>query len=192
MVNYNNSFIYKLCCKDTNIKDIYIGSTASFANRKYSHRQGVTNSNHKAYHLYVYEFIRENGSWDNWEIVKIENVNCETKNELFKKEREWYNKLNPSLNTQVPCRTLPEYRKDKSKEMQEFTRDWRKKNPEKAKAIRSRYYEKNRESILEKNKKYVEKSNYKVECKCGAFIVKRRMPRHYKTKKHIKYTEENS
>ena len=38
MVNYNKSTIYKLCCKDTEITDEYVGSTTNFSRRKAHHK----------------------------------------------------------------------------------------------------------------------------------------------------------
>ena len=58
MVNYNNSIIYKLCCKDTNITDIYVGSTTNFYRRKQDHKQQCNNTNSKEYNKNAYQFIR--------------------------------------------------------------------------------------------------------------------------------------
>ena len=38
MVNYNNSAIYKLFCKNEEINDMYIGSTINFKRRKSQHK----------------------------------------------------------------------------------------------------------------------------------------------------------
>jgi len=112
MVNYNNSHIYKLCCKDTDITDIYIGSTINFRNRKCRHKSNCNNINNKEYNIKVYQFIREHGGFQNWEMILIENVNCNTKLELHKIERYYIEELQPSLNKQLPLRTKNEYDKE--------------------------------------------------------------------------------
>ena len=49
--NYQNSLIYKIICKNTNIKEIYIGSTSNFRLRKYHHKSCCNNENDKHYNL---------------------------------------------------------------------------------------------------------------------------------------------
>ncbi len=43
MVNYSKGLVYKLCCNDTNIKDIYVGSTTNFIRRKSDHKSACDN-----------------------------------------------------------------------------------------------------------------------------------------------------
>ena len=80
--NYNNSLIYKLCCKDPSIEEIYVGSTTNFKQRKTSHKKSCNNENNKGYNLKVYKFIRDNGGFENWSMIQIEPYSCETKREL--------------------------------------------------------------------------------------------------------------
>ena len=113
MVNYQNSIIYKICCKDVNIKEIYVGSTANQLRiRKSKHKYCCNNENDNNYNLYVYQFIRQNGGFDNWDVVIVENVKCENKQELHKKERFYIEELGAELNKQVPSRSLKEWYKD--------------------------------------------------------------------------------
>ena len=59
MVNYNNSMIYKLCCKDLSITDVYVGSTTNFTRRKTQHRHNSNSSpKYKEYDYKVYKFKR--------------------------------------------------------------------------------------------------------------------------------------
>jgi hypothetical protein len=71
MVQYENSVIYKICCKDPTITDNYIGSTCAFRKRKINHKLNCTNQDAKFYNHYVYQFIRENGGWPNWQMVVV-------------------------------------------------------------------------------------------------------------------------
>lgn len=111
MVNYNNSKIYKICCRDTEIKDIYIGSTTNFTKRKYCHKTCCNNPNDKRYHLKLYQFIRNNGGWENWDMVLVQEVSCENKLQLHKIERSYIEKNNSTLNCNIPNRGRNEYLK---------------------------------------------------------------------------------
>ena len=82
MPDYSKSIIYKLCCKDPSITDIYIGSTTNFIERKCSHKNCCINKNSKKYNMNVYKFIREHGDWDNWDMVQIEIYGVEKKRDL--------------------------------------------------------------------------------------------------------------
>ena len=51
---------------------------------KNAHKTSHYNSNGKIYNgrinnKYLYRFISDNGGWDNWDMVLIETLNCETK-----------------------------------------------------------------------------------------------------------------
>ena len=98
MPNYQESSIYKLCCKDTTIEDIYIGSTTNFRRRKNEHKMRCNNSKSKSYTSYKYEFIRNNGGWDNWDMIQVKEVSCNNKKELNSIERDFIDKLKPTMN----------------------------------------------------------------------------------------------
>ena len=59
---------YKIVCKDENITDCYVGSTINFNHRKRCHKENCYNNKLKQYNCKVYQFIRNNGNWENWEI----------------------------------------------------------------------------------------------------------------------------
>ena len=42
-IDYSNTIIYKIFCKDPEIKDIYIGHTTNFVQRKYAHKNNCSN-----------------------------------------------------------------------------------------------------------------------------------------------------
>ncbi len=75
-MNYSNSSIYKLCCNNTEIKEIYIGSTTNFRRRKFTHKYSCNNPNDRNYNLNVYKIIRENGGWDAFDMVELEKYNA--------------------------------------------------------------------------------------------------------------------
>ena len=97
-IDYKKGLIYKICCADTGIKDIYIGSTTDFVDRKYKHKKSYTKPYDTNHNYYVYQFMRENGGWDNWRMILIEKYPCNDKTELRQREQYWIDLLEPTLN----------------------------------------------------------------------------------------------
>tara|TARA_R110002072_G_scaffold33083_1_gene100368 strand:+ start:985 stop:1569 length:585 start_codon:yes stop_codon:yes gene_type:complete len=118
-VDYSKGLIYKICCKDPNIKDIYVGSTTNFKARKYENKSRCNNENGKHYNLKVYKFIRDNGGWDNWDMVVIKEFSCENKRQLEREQRKQLEELNATLNNNIPTRTHKQYREDNKEEIKE-------------------------------------------------------------------------
>ena len=165
MINYNKSIIYKICCNDLKIKEIYIGSTTNFTKRKQLHKSCCNNINGKLHHLKLYKCIRDNGGWVNWSMILIDTVSCESKLELLKIEREYIEKNNSVLNCQIPSRTNKEYKKQYREVKKEYN---------------SEYYQNNKQKINEKRKE-------KMTCECGSTFRACEKSKHYKTKKHIEF-----
>ena len=82
MSNYSNSSIYKLCCNDASITDIYIGSTTNFRRRKFTHKSSCHNSKSQNYNQNVYQFIRENGGFNAFDMIEIERCNATDKRNI--------------------------------------------------------------------------------------------------------------
>jgi hypothetical protein len=93
-IDYSKTIIYKITCKDTSIKDTYVGHTTNLTQRKHYHKQccinGVSNSG-------IYDIIRENGGWTNWLMESIVEHNCSDHNEAKIKEKEYYTLFNENL-----------------------------------------------------------------------------------------------
>jgi hypothetical protein len=96
--NYQNTIIYKIVCKDVSINDIYVGHTTDFIKRKCGHKS-MCNNNKK--NLKIYKTIRENGGWENWEMVEIEKYPCNNGGEARARERYWIVGLNCSMNSNM-------------------------------------------------------------------------------------------
>lgn len=139
MVNYGKGIIYKLCSKDPNITECYVGSTCSFARRKSQHKNTCNTENGKQYTLNLYVFIRETGGWDNWDMIQIEQYEAKDKRDLETRERYHIEMLKSQLNSKIPGRSHKEYRTD---------------NIDKIKAHKKMYYIENAEKINEKSKIY--------------------------------------
>jgi len=154
MVNYNKSSIYKLCCKDVNIKEEYVGSTTRFERRKAEHKNNCNNCNSSVNNFYVYQFIRENGGIENWDMIQIEEVNVNSKRELETRERYWIETLKAELNCHMPTRTQKEWYVDNKDHVIEKTKEYQKNNKEDIAEYQAEYYQKNKEVIAEKYAEY--------------------------------------
>ena len=190
---YNNGIIYKLCCKDTAIKDIYVGSTCAFRRRKYEHKSNCNNENSKSYNCYVYKFIRDHGGFSNWEMIEIKQFNCETKRELEKEERAVLETLGGTLNSSIPTRDVKEWRGAKKEHIKKVDKVRYEANKEHINEMGKVRYHANKEEINKKNKeRYAankEKILEKFNCGCGGIFRKYDKLRHIKTPKHQKYLE---
>ena len=164
-INYSNTIMYKLCCKDTNIKDEYVGHTTNKTRRKQDHKDCCNNPNSKKYNRYVYQFIREHGGWENWSMVVIEEHPCENRNKAETRERYWIETLQATLNKVIPTRT---------------DKEWYEENKEELLKYQQQYREQNREEIKEKK-------NQKINCECGGKYTNCHKSRHMKSKKHTDY-----
>jgi len=106
-------YIYKICCDDCP-DFIYIGSTKAFRERKRRHKRNCYNENDQRHNNKLYSTIRENGGWDNWRMVILEECGEITFIQAKIKEEEYRVKLNGNLNSQK-CHTTEEERKARDK-----------------------------------------------------------------------------
>ena len=107
-IDYSNTVIYKIVCNDLSITDCYVGHTTDFTRRKQGHKNNCSNEKTKKYNYKVYETIRETGGWNNWSMIEIEKYPCKDSNEATAKEREWFERLDSSLNMNCPQISIPE------------------------------------------------------------------------------------
>ena len=183
-IDYSNIIIYKIVCKDISITDCYVGHTTNFTKRKYQHKHSCNNENNKDYNMNVYQFIRENGCWDNWDMIEIERFNAIDENDAKKRERFYIEALNARLNKYIPTRTLKEYYQDNKEKILDNVRVYRENNKEQIQEYRENnrdkfkqyrednkerisehkkdYYKNNQEMILERQKEYRENNKEMV------------------------------
>ena len=166
-IDYSRTIVYKLCCKNPEITDIYVGHTTDFIRRKQEHKSCCNNENSKKYNCHVYQFIRDNSGWNNWDMIVLEQLSCENKYDAEQRERYWLEELKASLNKYIPTRTQQEYYETNRKQLLEY---------------KKKYDEANKEKISERRKE-------KVLCECGSNLRKSDLAKHRKTKKHLEYLE---
>jgi predicted GIY-YIG superfamily endonuclease len=93
-----NYWIYKITDKNNN-EEFYIGSTTRYSSRKSQHKKNTHNKVSKKYWCKLYQYIRANGDWDNFEMKILEAGTCEGKEYIKQKEQEYIEKLKPTLNS---------------------------------------------------------------------------------------------
>ena len=70
-IDYANTVIYTISCRDTTIPDLYVGHTTNFSQRKHRHKTASQKSNSK-----LYQCIRANGGWENWDMTEHDVCSC--------------------------------------------------------------------------------------------------------------------
>ena len=183
MVNYSKGIIYKLCCNDPSIKEIYVGSTTNFSRRKSHHKFCCMGGNDPRCNFPVYQFIRANGNWDNWSMVLVREYKTTTKLKLKRKERKYIEKLNATLNKQVPMQTYTEYYDKNKQQIIQQNKEYYQQNKEYCKQQHKEYYQQNKQEIQQH--KY-----QKIECECGCVVSRNNMARHYESQKHKRFLNE--
>ena len=101
-IDYSNTIIYKITCKNKEITDVYVGHTTNFVQRKHAHKQSCLNEKTANYKCKLYEVIRANGGWSNWKMEIINFFNCADHYAARKKEQEYFISLNATLNSIEP------------------------------------------------------------------------------------------
>ena len=151
--------VYRLLSLDKNIKEFYIGSTADLKQRTRQHKSDCNNSNSINHNSKVYEFIRNNGGWNNWKIdIELLTTGMEKINRL-ELEQNYLDCLHPELNSQNALGF------DKKEYMKEYSKEYREDNKESIKEYNKDYNEKNRATILERKKQYRENNKDKISAK---------------------------
>jgi hypothetical protein len=101
-IDYSNTIIYKITCKDAGIKDVYVGHTTNFVQRKHAHKQSCINAKSTNHTCKLYKIIREHGGWKNWTMEIVNFFNCNDHYEARIKEQEYFILLNATLNSIEP------------------------------------------------------------------------------------------
>jgi hypothetical protein len=195
-INYQNTLIYKIVCKDLNIIDLYVGHTTDFIKRKNKHKS-CCNKNTE---LKIYLIINANGGWSNWDMIEVEKYPCNDNNEARARERYWFESLNANLNSFYPIRNHTEYYNDNIDKLKEQRKKYDEENKEKIKVYKKIYndhYYQQKKEILKVNQKNYYNLNKdqisqigkltKYDCECGSCLRTSDKARHFQSKKHQDY-----
>jgi hypothetical protein len=148
--NIENYIFYKIIPKNNDINYCYVGHTTNFTNRNQQHKKHVKNENYNKSHYKLYQTIRQNGGWDEWEMIEIEKLNCETKLKARIREQELIEQHNANLNS-LKAYISEEQRKELKKQI---TQKYREENKELLKEQTKKYKEEHKDIIAEQMKKY--------------------------------------
>lgn len=98
-IDYGNTIIYKISCRDSKVKHVYVGYTTNFIQRKYFHKNNCINHEATNYDERLHAVIRKHGGWENWKMENIHVCNCEDYNAAKKIVQEYAVTLRATLNS---------------------------------------------------------------------------------------------
>ena len=108
--DYSKTIIYVLHHKEDLVKEnIYIGNSTNLDNRKAVHKHNCNIPTSKGYNTKKYQYIRDNGGFDNWDILEVEKYPCTCLEEAEEREQYWVNFYKSSLNKNRPYTRNPYY-----------------------------------------------------------------------------------
>ena len=189
MPNYKNTVIYKLKNnEDYDDINIYVGSTTNFRVRKNNHKSSCNNENNKDYNMPIYQYIRNNGGWEQFVMTPIEEYPCNSKNEKEIKERYYIDLLKPKLNKIIPTRTNKEYYEENKNELLNRAKIYYQNNKEE-KCLKTKEY---RENNKEKIKEYRENNKEKISKKKKEWYENNKEKNKEKGKERAKKYYENN
>ena len=111
-INHLNTIMYKIVCKDTQITDCYVGKTTDFTRRKANHKFSCNTPTNKDYECNLYQYIRANRGWENWDMIQIEKYEAVDMLSSRARERYWIETLKAKLNQVIPTRTKQEWNEE--------------------------------------------------------------------------------
>jgi hypothetical protein len=166
-VELNNYTFYKIVPKNKELIYNYVGQTTNFINRKLQHKQQVENENYNKSHYKLYKTIRQNGGWDEWEMIEIEKLNGKTRLESRMREQKLIEEYKSNLNIlnayiteeerASTKKTITEkYRENNKELLKEQTKQYKEDHKEIISEQMKKYREENKGKIYEKNKEYRE------------------------------------
>jgi len=165
-------FMYKVCPKNKGLNFCYIGHTNNFVNRIRQHKNASENEKHSKAYQRLYETIRNNGGWSEWEMIEIDKIYGKPKLEARMREQELIDEYNANINsvstditeeqrkaTKKAC--TEKYRVENKELLKEQTKKYKEHHKEVISEQMKTYRAENKEKINEKTKEYKEKNKEK-------------------------------
>ena len=181
--NYQNGKIY--CIRNSVDDDIYVGSTTQALSKRMDIHRSHARTESKKSNYKLYQKMKEVGI-EQFYIELIEKYECNSKEELFKKEGEWIRKMG-TLNFQIAGRPIEECRKEyysrDPERWREYHKKWNEDNREKEQTRLKKHWEENKEEIKKVR-------NTKHSCECGGKYTTTHKSNHFKSKKHQAYIQQ--
>lgn len=169
-----NYSMYKICPKNKDLNYCYIGHTTNIIDRMKHHKMQATSEVANKIHFKLYQAIKQNGGWNEWEMIELDKINQKTKlqarireQELIIEHKANLNTLNAYITEEERATTKKAITEKYREENKELIRAQEKKYKEEHKEIiaeqMKKYREENKEKIREKNKEYKEKNMEKFK-----------------------------
>ena len=147
--------VYKVVDVCESDKILYVGSTEkTLARRWYVHKSDAKRRTTK-----WYTYLREQGA-EHFQILPLERLDCETREDLFKLEEVYSKAIQPPFNM-IRCHRTDEEEKE----------------------YQAKYHKENKEKLLVQRAKY---NSERVICDCGCEVTRGGLTRHRKNKLHKK------
>jgi hypothetical protein len=145
---------YKFICKNEEITSSYVGHTINFRCRKSKHKSCCNNENSKAHHFKIYQTIRANGGWDNWNMVEISSQLCSNERDAERVEQNLIGELKSDMNSRRAFST--------DEEIAEYQKQYQRDNKDAILAYQRQQYQKQKE-IVEYTKNYDAQQKYNAQ-----------------------------
>ena len=187
MSNYNNTVIYMIYKPDSDL-NTYVGHTTNFKERVNKHRVRYNGKDFPRCNLQLYDYMRENGQFDEWTIKIITEYPCNSKREAEKKEQYFIDLFKSVLNSRRAYTSSEDaiirnkknkkvYQQNHKEELKSYLHNYYQNNKEECSLKGKIYRYDNKEKISTRRKKCVHCEN------CGEFVNNDHIARHKRTKK---------
>ena len=181
--SYTGAGVYKYKCLITN--EEYFGSSLDCNSRLWQHTAPSNDCNSR--------FIIERG---NYKYTLLEKMPGATKLELHQREQWYMDQCDPKLLINFQKAYTGIVASDEKDYKDQYNPLYYAENREDILSEKKDYYQKNKEAIIaykvEYRKKNKDKMYEKIDCDCGGKYMPNSKSKHYKTKKHITYLEDNN
>ena len=216
MSSYREGKIYTIRCK-TDVSVVYVGSTIQSLHQRWAgHKRHSVEKNHQ--NMTLYKWI--DGNFDDWYIELYENYPCDCREELHKREGQVIREIG-NINQRIAGRNPKTYYEENRDKERERKAKWRQENPDKTKDyynenkdkiiqnvkewyVNNKEYRKeysknwrnnNTDILKEKQKTYYQQKKADIKqivCECGGHYLNTSGPRHFKTKLHQNWEQQQS
>ena len=161
-MDYSKCIIYKIQ-HINNDELLYVGHTTNFNKRKYNHKSSVNNEKGNLYNLKLYQMIRENGGWDNFNMIVIKEFPCQNLREAEAEEDKVMREMKATMNMIRAFHPKEEWCEDNKEKLQEYRHQYYQDNKEYKIEYQHQFYVENKERILEQNRGYREKNKEQIK-----------------------------
>lgn len=104
-----NYTFYRIYSKNPDVTECYIGSTKDFHTRIIGHKSMCNNKNSRHYNTKIYEYMRNNGGFEEFEIEIIDIIKF-SKSDRLSHERKLMELFGATLNSILPIISSEEQR----------------------------------------------------------------------------------